>query len=132
MVPDGAQDSTSQRCSSSESTRISDLLESQDGQDTSQTTNKQAEHDPSGKGKPKDTPPKATEGKNDTASLMRQLLAALEKHEKQGEHSKGEEIPSLPYLDSTWSTSSTPAGVKTTRRPGSMQLTAKGVRVNAV
>ena len=84
--------------------------------DASQTTNEQTKHDPSGEDKSKDTPPKATEGKDDTASLIRQLLAALEKHEKQGEHSKGEEIPSLPYLDRAWSTSSTLVGVKTTRQ----------------
>ena len=66
-------------------------------------------HDSSEGDKPKDplNPPKTMEEKEDTASLIRQLLSALEKHRKQGEHSKGEEIPHLLHLNCEQSVSST-------------------------
>jgi hypothetical protein len=80
--------------------------------DAEETGRKKTEHDQSEEVKTKDP---SSKGNEDTASLMRQLLSALEKREKPGEHSKGEEIPILLYL--ARSASSTPAGVKTMRRP---------------
>ena len=111
--------------SSNKSSWISNILKSQDGRRCTADDQKQIKHDSSEEGKSKDTPLKTTEleGNDDTACLICQLLAALEKHKKQGEHCKSEEISSLLYLGSAWLTSSTLAGVKTTRWPGSMQLT---------